>query len=107
MTVGSRSFKRGNASQVVNGKDFRRAGEIRYIQEKAAGYGLRIAAIGQPILFSTETGDTRPIDVNDKLAARLARDGDPEHIHLEETDPSFAIVWKDHYRIDGPGGHRS
>ena len=31
MTVGSRAIKRGKASQVVDGKDFRLADEIRYI----------------------------------------------------------------------------
>ena len=30
------------------------------------------------------------------------RDGNPEPIQLEETDTSFAIGWKGHYRIDGP-----
>jgi hypothetical protein len=54
------------------------------------------------ILFSTETGDAWLLDVTDKLAALLARDGDPEPIHLEETETSFAIGWKGHYHIDGP-----
>jgi hypothetical protein len=40
--------------------------------------------------------------VTDQLAAPLARDGDPEPIHLEETDTRFAIGWKGHYHIDGP-----
>src|ERR1700736_2044249 len=94
MTVGSRAIKRGKASQVVDGKDFRLADEIRYIQDKAAEHDLRIVTIGQFILFSTETGDAWLLDVTDKLAARLARDGDPEPIHLEETDASFSIEWK-------------
>ena len=51
---------------------------------------------------STETGDAWLLDVTDKLAVRLARDGDPEPIHLEETDTTFAIGWKGNYRIDGP-----
>jgi hypothetical protein len=100
--VGTRAIKRGKASQVVDVKNFRLADEIRYIQDKAAEYGLRMVTIGQLILFSTETGDAWLIDVTDKLAARLARDGDPEPIHLEETDTSFAIGWKGNYRIDGP-----
>ena len=29
------------------------------------------------------------------------KDGDPEPIYLEETDTSFAIEWKGHYRIEG------
>ena len=61
-----------------------------------------MVTIGQLILFSTETGDAWLLDVTDKLAARLARDGDPEPIHLEETDTSFAIGWKGQYRIEGP-----
>ena len=36
-----------------------------------------------------------------RLAGRLARDGDPEELHFEETDASFAIGWKGNYRIDG------
>jgi hypothetical protein len=36
------------------------------------------------------------------LAARLARNGEAEPIHIEETDTAFAIDWKGHYHIDGP-----
>jgi len=100
--VGTRAIKRGKASQVVDGKDFRLADEIRYIQDKAAEHDLRMVTIGQLILFSTETGDAWLLDVTDKLAVRLARDRDPEPIHLEETDTTFAIGWKGNYRIDGP-----
>lgn len=100
--MGTRAIKRGKASQVVDGKDFRLAEEIRYIQDKAAEHELRMVTIGQLILFSTETGDAWLLDITDKLAARLARDGDPEPIHLEETDTSFAIGWMGNYRIDGP-----
>ena len=100
--MGSRAIKRGKASQVVDGKDFRLADEIRYIQDKAAEHDLRIVTIGQFILFSTETGDAWLLDVTDKLAARLARDGDPEPIYLEEADASFSIEWKGQYRINGP-----
>jgi hypothetical protein len=31
----------------------------------------------------------------------LARDGDPEDVHFEETDTSLAIGWKGAYRIEG------
>ncbi len=37
-----------------------------------------------------------------QLAARLARDGDPEPVHIEENDTSFVIDWKGNYRIEGP-----
>jgi hypothetical protein len=100
-TVGRRTIKRGSARQLVDGKGFRLADEVRYIQDKAAHHDGRIVTIGQLILFSTDTGDAWLLDVTDQLAARLARDGDPEPIHLEETDTSFAIQWKGRYRIEG------
>jgi hypothetical protein len=53
------------------------------------------------VLFSTATGDAWLLDVTDQAAAPLARDGDPEPIHLEETDTSFAIGWKGRYHIEG------
>jgi hypothetical protein len=86
---------------MVDGKGFRLADEIRYIQDKAAAHDGRMVTLGQLILFSTDTGDAWLLDVTDQLAARLARDGDPEPIHLEETDTSFAIEWKGRYRIEG------
>jgi hypothetical protein len=48
---------------------------------------------------STNTGDACLLDIADQLAARLARDGDPEPIHPEETDTSFAN------RMEGPLSH--
>lgn len=70
---------------------------------RPADHDGRIVTISQLILFSTDTGDAWLLDVTDHLAARLARDGDPEPIHLEETDASFAIEWPGSYRIKGPG----
>jgi len=94
-------MKRGSARQEVDGKGFRLADEVRYIQGKAADHDGRMVILGQLILFSTDTGDAWLLDVADHLAARLARDGDPDPIHLEETDTTFAIEWKGHYRIEG------
>ena len=58
--------------------------------------------LGQLILFSTETGDAWLLDPSDRLAARLARDGDPESIAFEETDTAVNIAWPGSYRLDGP-----
>ena len=41
------------------------------------------------------------LDPSDQLAARLARDGDPEPIEFQETDSDFAIDWKGDYHIEG------
>jgi transposase len=46
-----------------------------------------------------EVGD--PPDLSERLAAPLARDGDPEPVHIEETDTNFAVAWTGHYRIMG------
>ena len=86
---------------MVDGKSFRLADEVRYIQRRAADHDGRVVTIGQLILFSTETGDAWLLDPADLLAAPLARDGEPEPIHIEETDANFTIDWKGHYRIEG------
>ncbi|MGZ7082945.1 MAG: hypothetical protein ACXVIO_07100 [Candidatus Angelobacter sp.] len=93
--------KQGAGQRWVEGKDFRLADEVRYIQNKAAAHDGGVVRLGQLVLFSTDSGDAWLLDVSDQLAAPLARDGDPEPIHLEETDTSFAIGWKGHYRIEG------
>ena len=99
--VGRRTIKRRPAGKPLDGKGFHLADEVRYIQDKAADHDGRMVTIGPLILFSTDTGDAWLLDVTDHLAARLARDGDPQPIHLEDTDTSFAIEWKGQYRIEG------
>lgn len=86
---------------MVDGKTLRLVDEVRYIQRRAADHDGRIVTIGQLVLFSTDTGDAWLLDPSDQLAARLARDGDPEPIRIEENDTAFAIDWKGRYRIDG------
>src|SRR6266478_4240202 len=99
---GRKPIRRGPGKRIVEGKSLRLADEVRYIQHRAAARDGRIVTIGQLILFSTETGDAWLLDPADRLAARLARDGESEPIHIEETDTTFAIGWKGRYRIDGP-----
>jgi hypothetical protein len=98
---GRKTIRRGPGQQIVAGREFRLADEVRYIQRHAAHHDGRVVTVGQLILFSTETGDAWPLDPADGLAARLARDGESEPIHIEETDTTFAIAWKGRYRIEG------
>ena len=100
-TVGRKSSPRGAGKRWVEGKAFRLADEVRYIQNKAAEHGGRVVSLGPLVLFSTATGDAWRLDVTDQRAAPLARDGGPEPIPLEQTDTCFAIGWKGHSRIDG------
>ena len=51
----------------MEGKSFRLADEVRYIQRRAADYDSRIVTIGQLILFSTKTGDAWLLDPADQL----------------------------------------
>ena len=99
---GRKTIRRGPGQQIVGGRDFRLADEVRYIQRRAADHHSRVVTIGQLILLSTDTGDAWLLDPADRLAARLARDGASEPIHIEETDTTFAIGWKGRYRIEGP-----
>src|SRR5438067_2451390 len=98
---GRKSIKRGAGKRSVDSKSLRLTDEVRYIQRRAAGYHGRVVTVGQLILFSTETGDAWLLDPADQFATRLASDGDPEPVHIEETDTTFAIGWKGHYRIEG------
>jgi len=99
--VGRKKIRRGPGQRESSGKDFRLADEIRYIQRRAAAYDGRFVTVGPLALFSTDTGDAWLLDPADHLAARLARDGDPEPIQVEETDTNFAIGWKGNYSVDG------
>jgi len=86
---------------MVDGKTFRLADEVRYILGRAAEHDGRVVTIGQIMLFSTETSDAWLIEPSDQLAARLARDGDPEPFHIEENETTFTIDWKGRHRIEG------
>src|SRR6266478_3883608 len=83
-----------DGKRMVDGKSFRLADEVRYVQRCAAKHDGRIITLAQLILFSTRTGDAWLLDPTDRLAARVARDGEPEPVHIEETDVAFAIDWK-------------
>ena len=88
---------------MMEGKSFRLADEVRYIQRRAADRHGRVVTVGQLVLLSTETGDAAwLLDPSDQRAARLARDRDPEPVHIEEDDTSFVIDWKGNDRIEGP-----
>jgi hypothetical protein len=53
-----------------------------------SGFGGRLAP------ESADPGDAWLLDRSDQLAARLARDGASEPVHIEETDTAFTIDWK-------------
>src|SRR5690348_4570063 len=91
----------GGKQQRAEGKPFHLAKEVDSIQRRAAEHDGRFVTLGHLAFFSTETGDAWMLDPSDQLAARLAREGDPEPIDIQETEAHFTIGWKGHYRIDG------
>jgi len=69
------------------------------------GRPLATDALSPPTSLSSsrpKQADAWLLDPSDHLAARLARDGNPEAIAFEETDTSFQIAWPGAYRLDGP-----
>jgi len=99
--LSQKRIKRRLGKQQVEGKDFRLLDEVRYIQQRAAVHDGRLVTLGQLILFSTETGDAWLLDSEDRLATRIAQDGVPLPIHIEDTDTSFSVEWKGGYRVEG------
>jgi hypothetical protein len=99
--TGRTRIQRGLGQRIVDGRRFRLADEVRYIQRRAGARDGRIVTLGQLVLFSTETGDAWLLDAADHLALRLARDGDTEPAHIEDTETTFAIEWTGEYRIEG------
>lgn len=95
-----RTIRRAPARQRLPRERFRLAQEIRSIQQRAAERDGRIVSIGPLVLFSTQTGDAWILDPADQLAARLAYDGDPLPIYIEETNTNYSIGWQGRYRID-------
>src|ERR1700731_641956 len=88
---GRKPIRRGPGKRIVEGKSFRLADEVRYIQRRAADYDGHIVTIGQLVLFSTETGDAWLLDPADRLAARPAREGESEWILFQETNTTSAV----------------
>ena len=99
--TGHKSVRRGVGIRRIDPKDLRIKEEVRYIQRRAAQFDSRIIGLGHILSFSTATGDAWLLDPADHLAARIARDGTPEPIDIEETDTSYRIRWKGDYQIDG------
>ena len=81
-----RKIRRTPAKQRLPRESFHLAEEIRSIQHRAAEHDGRMVSIGGLVLFSTKTGDAWILDPADQLAARLAYDGDPVPVYIEETN---------------------
>ncbi len=99
--MGRLKLKRRTGKQVVDGKAFRLADEVAYIQGRAARQDSRIVTIGPLLLFSTETGDAWLLESEGQLATPIAQQGDPLPVHIEDTDTNFSVAWTGRYQSDG------
>jgi hypothetical protein len=99
--VRRKTIKRAVGSAWVEGRNWRLADEVGYIRRRAALHDGRFVSVGSLALFSTDTGAAWLLDPPERLAARLARDGEPEPVYIEDTETSFAVAWSGHYRING------
>jgi len=98
--VSRRTSQRGSGKQWVEGKRFRLADEVRYIQNKAAEHDGRVVTLGQLILFSTDSGDAWLLDVTDQLAAGWPETATPnpsiwkKPIPASLSDGRVTITWR-------------
>jgi hypothetical protein len=64
------------------------------------GFGQRYPSHPRRSSRQAKRSDAWLLDPTDRLAARLARDGESEAIHIEETDTTFAIGWKGQHHLE-------
>jgi hypothetical protein len=69
----AKKIRRGPGKRMADGKSFRFADEVRYIQRRVAEHDERVVSFGQIVMFSTESGDAWLLDTSDHLAARPPR----------------------------------
>ena len=69
---GRSRIKRGPGKRMVDGKSFRLADEVRYIQRRAAEHDSRVVSIGQVVLFSSESGDAWMLEPSEYPGERWA-----------------------------------
>src|SRR5580693_338894 len=97
---GRKPIRRGPGERIVEGKSFRLADEVRYIQRRAADHNGRIVTIGQLVLFSTETGDAWPARPRQSARRRAgSRRG-------EQADARRGNRYQVRDRLEGPVSDR-
>jgi hypothetical protein len=75
--------------------------EVAHIIRSAQSGVARVVGLGPVILFSSKTGDAWVLDWEDGRALCLARSGDPQDVHITDTESQFSIEWTSSYTITG------
>jgi hypothetical protein len=76
--------------------------EIDYITGLAKAGDTRLVALGEFVLFSTQTRDAWLLDRTDNFAACICRDGESQPLTLLDSPTQFAIDWPMLFEIEGP-----
>jgi hypothetical protein len=87
--------------RVVLQKDFSVAREAEHIIGKALEQDGRLVILCPIALFSTTTGDAWMLDMDDRLALCLARQGEVLPYQITESESDFHIQWDARYTIEG------
>lgn len=74
-------------------------GEIKKIQEAAAGKLKIMRELGVFVFFSDEQGDAWVLEVTDSDAVQVASGGKPIEIDLEENPETIEINWTHTYAL--------
>ncbi len=98
---GRRAQGRGRADVDVRRVDVDIHREIQYITERAQAGDARLVALGNLLLFSTESQDAWLLDPEDSFALCLLRDGQLQPHRIIETSDTFAIEWNADFEIAG------
>lgn len=93
--------KQGRGQRWVDAKTFHLTDEVRHMQRRAAERRGPIVTIGPLLLFSTDSGDAWILDPADHLSTRIAEEGVPRPVQINETEPSFVVGWQGTYEILG------
>jgi hypothetical protein len=74
--------------------------EVDYIVGRARSGEARFVSLGPLVFFSTPGGDAWMLEPQDGLALRLACEGSPLPVRIEETDDGWAVAWEQQFHIE-------
>lgn len=75
--------------------------EISRLQELAAGRRPGFRLIGALVFFSTALGDAWLLELTEQDAVRVARNGEPLPVTVNETEEMFEIGWTHNFAVKG------
>ncbi|ADH85752.1 SEC-C metal-binding domain-containing protein [Desulfurivibrio alkaliphilus] len=78
-------------------------GEIKTLQEAAAGRQVLFKTLGVFVLFTTQPGDAWVLEVTEMDAVQVAREGEAIAVEIEETPETLEINWTHRFQLTDKG----